>query len=185
MMHIGDVGYHEGEREFRDLEEQPINSIFKLYPWEWIANEEFGQHVPHSYWKGATWIEPAWKMLWSNKGILPLLFELFPNSPYLLPAFTDEAQAKLYGSYVKKPILSREGANVSVYINGTLAESVGGDYGEEGYIYQQYAKLATFDGQRAVLGLWMVDGSPAGMGIRETSQLITGNTSKFVPHIIY
>ncbi len=185
MMHIGDVGYNEAERDFRDLDERPINSIFKLYPWEWIANEEFGQYMPHSYWKGTTWIEPAWKMLWSNKGILPLLYELFPNSPYLLPAFTSEEQAKRYGSYVKKPILSREGANISVYLNGTVAESAGGEYGQEGYIYQQYAKLPTFDGQQTVLGLWMVDGAPAGMGIRESKQLITGNTSKFVPHIIY
>lgn len=185
MMHIGDVGYNEAEREFRDLEENPMNTIFKLYPWEWIAHEEFGKHVPHSYFKGTVWIEPAWKMLWSNKGILPLLYELFPNSPYLLPAYASEQEAKRHGAYVKKPILSREGANVAVYINGTLAESASGDYGDEGYIYQQYAPLPVYDGQRAVVGLWMVDGVPAGMGIRETAGLITGNTSKFTPHIIY
>jgi glutathionylspermidine synthase len=185
MMHIGDVGYNEGERQFRDIEENEINSIFKLYPWEWIANEEFGQYVPHSYWKGTIWMEPAWKMLWSNKGILPLLYELFPNSPYLLPAFTTEEEAKRHGAYVKKPILSREGANTHIYINGRAVESTGGDYGEEGYIYQKYAPLPVFDGQHPVLGLWMVDGVPAGMGIRESPQLITSNTSKFIPHIIF
>jgi hypothetical protein len=29
------------------------------------------------------WIEPPWKAILSNKGILPLLWEMFPNHPSL------------------------------------------------------------------------------------------------------
>jgi glutathionylspermidine synthase len=34
-----------------------------------------------------------------------------------------------------------------------------------------------------VIGSWVVDGVPAGMGVREDG-LITGNTASFVPHAI-
>jgi glutathionylspermidine synthase len=35
-----------------------------------------------------------------------------------------------------------------------------------------------------VLGAWVVDGEPAGLGIRESDGLITDNLSYFVPHTI-
>jgi glutathionylspermidine synthase len=59
-----------------------------------------------------------------------------------------------------------------------------GPYGEEGYVYQQYAPLPDFDGRYPVLGAWVVDGEPAGLGIREADTLITSNVSRFVPHLI-
>jgi len=35
-----------------------------------------------------------------------------------------------------------------------------------------------------VLGAWVVDGEPAGLGIRETPGLITDASATFVPHVI-
>jgi glutathionylspermidine synthase len=64
----------------------------------------------------------------------------------------------------------------------TLAESAG-DYGAEGFVYQALYDLPGSGTQRPVIGAWMVDGAPAGMGIREDG-LITGNTARFVPHIV-
>jgi glutathionylspermidine synthase len=58
-----------------------------------------------------------------------------------------------------------------------------GDYGEEGFVYQAYAPLPDFGGSRPVIGSWVVDGEPAGMGLREDG-LITGNLARFVPHAI-
>ena len=46
------------------------------------------------------WIEPVWKMMLSNKAILPVLWELFPGHPNLLPSFFDRQG----GTYVKKPL---------------------------------------------------------------------------------
>jgi len=37
---------------------------------------------------------------------------------------------------------------------------------------------------RPVIGSWIIDQDPAGMGIREDSGLVTGNTSCFIPHAI-
>jgi glutathionylspermidine synthase len=68
--------------QFVDPNEAPIEIAFKLYPWEWMFREEFGGFL-----KGAStrWIEPPWKAILSSKGILPLLWEMFPGHPNLLP----------------------------------------------------------------------------------------------------
>ena len=80
------IGIERGE--FRDLQDQRIETIFKLYPWEWMINEEFGCYLTTS---GTTWIEPPWKMILSNKAILPVLWKLFPGHPCLLECHFDHA----------------------------------------------------------------------------------------------
>jgi glutathionylspermidine synthase len=63
-----------------------------------------------------------------------------------------------------------------------VVEETGGDYGEEGHVYQAVAALPEFGGKRAVCGVWVVDHEAAGLGIREDTRRITGNLSRFVPH---
>lgn len=58
-----------------------------------------------------------------------------------------------------------------------------GEYGEEGFVYQALAELPNFGGQYPVIGSWVIDGVSAGIGIRESNSVITGNISNFVPHI--
>ena len=65
-------------------DDQPLGAVFKLYPWEWMVREEFGKYLGHR--TDTIWIEPPWKMLLSNKGILPVLWELYPGHPNLLEA---------------------------------------------------------------------------------------------------
>jgi len=176
---VEDIGWDERRQSFVDLDLQAIDYCFKLYPWEWMWHEEFAPQLA----LGKTrFIEPAWKMLLSSKGLLPILWELFPNHPNLLPAF-DHAEP-LGHSYVRKPRLSREGANVSWIQNGVALEETAGDYGEEGHVYQALAPIPEFEGHRPILGLWVVDHEAAGLGIREDTRRITGNFSRFVPHLI-
>ncbi len=124
-------------------------------------------------------------MLLSNKGILPILWELYPNHPLLLEAHFDSPRNLI--ACVRKPLLSREGENISItYADGTTIESPG-SYGNARFIFQALAPPAIFPDARnqprhPVLGLWMVDGECAGMGIRESAGPITGNLSSFVPH---
>jgi len=80
---IKKLGWNPKKSSFMDLEERPIKNIFKLYPWEWMIKEPFGQHLLLDT---NLWWEPPWKMMLSNKGLLPVLFQLFPESPYILPA---------------------------------------------------------------------------------------------------
>lgn len=171
---IADIGW-DGKR-FVDLDDRGIATLFKLYPWEWMAREEFGQHLARG---GMRVIEPAWKMLLSNKAILPVLWEMFPDHPNLLAASFEPGRFST--DYVKKPIYSREGANVSITSGGATVEAPGG-YGEEGFIWQAYHALPEFDGNHTVIGSWIVGDEPAGIGIREDTTPITRNSSRFVPH---
>lgn len=163
---------------FTDLDEKPIRTIFKLYPWEWLIREEFGQFMLNDPWDV---VEPAWKLILSNKGILPILWELYPDHPNLLPTYWDSH--KLGGNYVRKPLLSREGADIMIVRDGVVANDVNQvGYGDEGYIFQQYLPLPKFDGMVPIMGSWIVGGRPCGMGIREDKNEVTGNTSRFIPH---
>ena len=176
-VHIEDVGWDRRQDCFVDLENRRIEHCFKLYPWEWLWHEEFGAHLAKDC---VRFIEPAWKMLLSNKGLLPILWELFPDHPNLLPAY--DLAEPLGGRYVRKPKLSREGSNVTWVEGGVVVEETGGDYGHEGHVYQAPAAMPEFDGQRPVFGVWVVDHEAAGLGIREDTRRITGNLSRFVPH---
>lgn len=165
--------------QFVDHENQPIRECFKLYPWEWMWSEPFGQHLARCETK---FLEPVWKMLLSNKGLLPLLWEFHPNHPNLLPAYDEPGM--LCGNFVRKPRFGREGANVELVEGHVRVESSGGEYGQEGFVYQALAPIPSCDGHFPVCGVWIVDHEAAGMGMREDSRRIMGNLSRFVPHYI-
>jgi glutathionylspermidine synthase len=176
-VYIEDIGWDARQKCFVDLDLTRIERCFKLYPWEWLWAEDFGRHLASDC---VQFIEPAWKMLLSNKGLLPVLWELFPDHPNLLPAF--DAAEKLGGRYVRKPKLGREGSNVTWMEHGTVLEATGGDYGDEGFVYQAPAAIPDFGGQHPIFGVWVIDHEAAGLGIREDTRRITGNLSRFVPH---
>lgn len=180
LIFIDDLGWQEENKSFVDLEDQPIKNVFKLYPWEWMVNEPFFEKLLIK--EDMHWIEPAWKMILSNKAVLPLLWELFPRCPYILECY-HEAENTMT-DYVRKPLLSREGANIQIVKDGSVAAHTGGEYGSEGFVCQERFESLAFDGQIPVLGSWVIGQEPAGMGIRETESLITSNTSCFIPHLI-
>lgn len=178
LIAVEDIGWDRAGKRFVDLDGAAMDAIFHLYPWEWLVAEPFGRDLIESL-STTLWIEPIWKMLWSNKAILAVLWELFRGHPNLLEA----RLTPLDGDHVRKPLLAREGANVTVVKGGATLAETGGDYGAEGFVYQRLYELAGEGDRRPVLGAWMVDGAPAGMGIREDGA-ITGNAARFVPHVI-
>jgi len=180
LIFIDDIGWDYDRKVFLDVEEEDIKNIFKLYPWEWLVDEQFGKNIEVDS-NRALWIEPSWKMILSNKAILPILWHLYPNHPLLLKSYFDQGDLI---DYVKKPILSREGSNIQIVKNGEVIEKTGGEYGNEGFIYQELFELPEFDNNRALIGSWVIGQEPAGIGIREQESLITGNLSRFVPHLI-
>ena len=179
LMRIDEIGWDERRSCFVDLAGRPMCSIFKLYPWEWLLRDRFADQLLSTY-KQTQWIEPIWKMLLSNKGILPILWELYPGHPNMLECYCTEP--KRMTDYVKKPLLSREGANLTIQRGGSTQQTEG-PYGEEGFIYQAVAKIPNFDGVFPILGSWLIDGVSAGIGIRESDTPVTNNLSCFVPHL--
>ncbi|HYA21410.1 MAG TPA: glutathionylspermidine synthase family protein [Burkholderiales bacterium] len=175
---IEDIGWAQDLGRFVDCSDHPVRVLFKLYPWEWLVREPFGTNIPVS---GTIFVEPAWKMLLSNKGLLAALWKLFPEHPNLLPTYP--RPGKIDGAHVRKPILSREGANIAIYSGrGQEIFATEGSYGAEGYIYQALHPLPEFDGNHPVIGAWIVGDQPAGIGIREDLGLVTTNASRFLPH---
>jgi glutathionylspermidine synthase len=179
---IENIGLRDDGR-FVDLDGRPIEFAFKLYPWEWMFHDAFGANLAKA---PTRWIEPPWKAILSNKGLLPLLWRMFPGHPNLLPAFfeDDPAAGELGASFVRKPLYSREGANVALVSEGVTLVEQQGPYGSEGFIRQALAPLPDFSGQYPVLGSWLVDHVPCGLSIREDENPITGNNSRFLPHAI-
>ncbi|MFC9963705.1 glutathionylspermidine synthase family protein [Nocardia ignorata] len=177
---IEEVGFDTELGRFVDLAEAPIESIFKLYPWEWILDDDFGKRVVASIPQTA-WIEPLWTTLLSNKALLAILWEMYPGHPNLLPAYLDDPHELT--EYIRKPKLGREGANMTIVGPG-METATGGVYGAEGFVYQLLDPLPEFDGMRPVLGAWVVGDNAAGLGIRETAGLITDDGAAFVPHRI-
>jgi glutathionylspermidine synthase len=182
LIDIEDIGLRD-DGSFADLDDRSIELVFKLYPWEWMFHDAFGARLADA---PTRWIEPPWKAILSNKGILPLLWEMFPDHPNLLPAFfeDDPNAAELGASFVRKPLYSREGANVALISDGVTVVEQQGPYGAEGFIRQALAPLPNFSRQYPVLGSWLIDHTPCGLSIREDENPITGNTSRFLPHAI-
>jgi glutathionylspermidine synthase len=178
---VQEIGFDRSRQEFVDLHDTPMQNVFKLYPWEWMCREDFARHLD-SVKRQMHWMEPAWNMVLANKGLLAVLWELYPGDPNLLPAFLDGPRGMR--SYAKKPLFSREGGNVTLVRDGAIVDQTHGDYGAEGCVYQALQLLPEFDGMHPVIGSWLVDGEPAGMGIRESRALVTDDRSRFVPHVI-
>ena len=190
--------------QFLDDEDRRIAVLFKLYPWEDLLRDDYADHIEGS---GCLFLEPAWKALLSNKGLLPVLWEMFEDHPNLLPAFFeqdvgeamagrgsvtgraadafDRARAGLARAHVRKPILSREGASVEIVKSGQIIESASNTaYAEHARILQAYAPLPQLDGMRPVVGAWIIGQTCAGIGLREDRSRITQDLSRFKPHYI-
>lgn len=178
---LEDIGL-SSQGMFTDLQHKVMGSLFKLYPLENMFKDEYGPYLPQSR---LQLIEPPWKAVLSNKGIMPLLWERYAGHPHLLPAFFDnDVDAPLPPGWVRKPLFSREGANVHIALpNGEHLQS-SGRYTQCPVIRQAFHPLPRFEGGYPLIGSWVVGDTPAGMGIREDVTLITRDTSRFVPHVI-
>ncbi len=147
-----------------------------------MVKEQFWRHVMERY-PSPQWIEPIWKMMFSNKALLAVLWEMYPNHENLLPAYLDGPRDMV--SFVRKPKLGREGANVSVIKNGSIEAETDGQYADSGWVYQAKSPCTKLGDKYVVIGSWEIaDQGAAGVGFRESDNMIVGNTSTFVPHLI-
>jgi glutathionylspermidine synthase len=191
QMLMQEIGWNEPRQCDTDPAENQIRSIFKLYPWETMLDESFATQALRTY-KDMRWIEPIWKLLLSNKGILPVLWELYPNHELLLESHfvTSSSGWQPPAGWVRKPMHSSEGANIAM----ALPDGRPG-HPDQRSLYRSPADrpaprpsasfpdaLRPGTNRYPVLGLWMIDQECCGMGIREDATPITGNLSSFVPH---
>jgi len=187
FVYIEDIGIDK-DKQFADLDNNVITWMFKLYPWEFMFEDAYGELLGQ---QNIRWLEPPWKSILSNKALLPMLWKLFPDHPNLLPSFFEDELHLVPEDMllVKKPIFSREGANISFTdARGNALDdndNSDGPYGEEGFIYQQKHSLPVFDGNHTLIGSWLIDDQAAGISMREDSYAITQDMSRYLPHVIY
>ena len=178
---LEDIGLSNDGR-FVDLQGRPIHRLFKLHAWEHIFHEDFGQAIAECT---TQFVEPPWKALISNKGILPLLWEWFEGHPNLLPAFVDDnPHAPVPKGWVRKPYFSREGANVDIRTDDGQRVFEDGPYNDSSYILQGFAPLPKFADSYTLIGSWVIGNKASGLGIREDDSLITKDSSRFLPHVV-
>lgn len=182
-----DIGLDNNGR-FLDLDNVEMRNVFKLYPWEYMVKEQFAESLKTST---TRWIEPAWKMLLSNKAMLVDMWKYNPNHPLLLETYA--SNEGLTGRYAKKAIHGREGANVyqtmlaagqKVYENLGQGSKVVDDYDKWGYVYQEWFELKDHAGNKPIIGSWVIDNKACGMSVREDTNLITGDNAHFASHIM-
>ena len=161
-----EVGWNQQRMCFVDNTkyEDPIRSIFKLYPWELMLDEAFAPQCLSQY-KQMRWIEPIWKLLLSNKGILPVLWKLYPGQELLVEAHVtaDQSEAPRPG-WIRKPMHSREGAHI-VLINadGERIETEGPYLGGK-HVDQRLGPAVTFQDEHGE-SRWPVCGMFGGSGV--------------------
>ena len=114
-INMSDIGWDPNLNRFVDLDNFLISTIFKLYPWELMMKEPFGHRLLQRA-HNPRWVEPAWKMLLSNKALLAALWHLYPDHPNLLPAYLDGPGP--LKEWVAKPLHGREGDNIRIHAAG-------------------------------------------------------------------
>jgi len=177
LLDMAEIGFSE-TGEFTDGTERPIQRLFKLYPWEWMAEEPFFAEIGQ---QRSRFTEPAWKMMLSNKGILPILWELNPGHPLLLPASLSRDGIGAVERWVEKPLFGREGDGVEIRSRGPFHSR---QRDEAPRVYQAHHPLFQSADQHVVWGLWMVGDRCHGLSARGDRSPITGNLSRFLPHRI-
>lgn len=188
------IGYSDEVRRFLDEEDRIIGTMFKLYPWEDMLRDDFAPLIPGAH---TRFLEPAWKSVVSNKGIMAVMWRMFEGHPNLLPCLFEDEMSKggLFetrtrklieaAGTARKPLLSREGASITLTsAAGRIVEAKGGDYGHHPHVVQALCPLPVIAGRRPVLGTWIVGDACVGMGIRDDASAITGDLSRFRPHFI-
>ena len=151
----------------------PIDVCFKLYPWEWMLGENFAKYLTQSR---VLWVEPVWRKMLMSKAILPLLWKLYPDHPFLLEARYERPPSVL--NWVRKPFYGREGENVTLF----GVQSVSGPNATGSFVYQRLAELFCHGGNYPVVGSWVIAGKASGLGIRESKTPITDSNARFVPY---
>lgn len=180
--YIDDVVFSDEDGIFYDGENYEY--WFKLVPWESIAVEEgelalILKNIVIN--QKAIILNPAYTLLFQSKGILKILWQLFPNHPLLLKA-DDKPLSGI--KCVKKPIFGREGANIEILDEkGNTIEKNDGDYAQNRSIYQEFYEFnKDTNGNNYQAGVFFAFEGVA-LGYRKGGKILN-NTSKFVGHFI-
>lgn len=187
-----------------DKDNEPLKWVWKTWAWETAldqlrSEENYDINSNNAYepdWQSGRAIrladvllrenimvyEPLWSLIPSNKAILPVLWQLFPNHPLLLnSAFEINSDLRRSG-YVIKPIVGRCGANISLIDKqDRVIEQTAGDFDTQQCIYQQLYALPKIDSYYTQISTFTAAGLYAGTGVRADSSMVINKDSDCFP----
>ena len=175
---------HFDENGIYDKDENSYEYWFKLYPWEDIATDEPElattlTNIMQN--QKAIILNPAYTLLFQSKGIMKIMYDLFPDSPYLLQTSFEPLKGM---KQVEKTVFGREGANTKIIEeNETISTQTDGPYSNYKKVYQEYVEFAKDDkGSKYQAGVFFAY-EACGLSFRKGGEILD-NMSKFVGHII-
>jgi len=167
-----------------DRDDNQYEYWFKLYPWEDIAIDEpelatMLTNIMQN--QSAIILNPAYTLLFQSKGMLKILCDLFPDSPYLLKTSFEPLKGV---KHVEKSVFGREGANVKIVdSDGSVLHEQDGPYGNYKKIYQEYVELNCDENKEKYQAGVFFAYEACGLSFRKGGEILN-NMSKFVGHII-
>ncbi len=157
---------------------------FKLIPWEDIAIDEGELAVTLTEIisnKKAIICNPAYTLLFQSKGIMKILWDLYPNHPLLLETSFEPLENT---KQVEKMCFGREGANMAIVNDdNSLEVKTEGPYENFKPIYQEFVEFPKDEkGDYYQAGVFY-SYEACGLGFRKGG-VILDNMSKYVGHIV-
>jgi len=157
---------------------------FKLIPWEDIAIDEGELAVTLTEIianKKAIICNPAYTLLFQSKGIMKVLWDLYPNHPLLLETSFEPLENT---KQVEKMCFGREGANMAIVNeDNSLEVKTEGPYENFKPIYQEFVEFPKDEnGDHYQAGVFYAY-EACGLGFRKGG-VILDNMSKYVGHIV-
>ncbi len=184
--------YDDVEGYYVDPDGDAITKLLLMYPLAYLINDDFGAALVDLVTTGEVQIiEPAWKLLASNKRLLATMWERNAYHPALLntvPATSGTAAGLLLGTngYVSKPYSGFDGQNIQVFnADATKADETAGSFAADDRVLQQRASLTETGGVFMAVDAWVIDnGNVVALGVREADTPILDSAARFVPHIV-
>lgn len=181
--YMHEVGFMEDSGVYGP-EDVRFDYWFKLYPWEEIALQTDGingilEDISRN--DGTIILNPAYTLLFQSKGLMKILCDLFPDSPYLLKTDTQPLQDQ---KQIAKKMFGREGASTQILAaDGSVLKTVEGDYDRYKTVYQEWADYPKDDEGRSYQAGVFFAWEGCGLGFRRGGDILD-NMSKFVGHRI-
>ncbi|MBN2816782.1 MAG: glutathionylspermidine synthase family protein [Campylobacterales bacterium] len=175
---------HFDENGIYDAQGNEYEYWFKLYPWEDIAIDEpelatmLTEIIQN---QKAIILNPAYTLLFQSKGMMKILYDLFPDSPYLLQTSFEPLEGI---KQVEKPCFGREGSNTKIIAaNGDILKATDGIYGNYKKVYQEYVEYVKDSEESKYQAGVFFAYEACGLAYRKGGDILD-NMSKFVGHVI-
>ncbi len=163
-----------------------FDTIVKMVPWDWLFKEDpaFAKLIANALLENPHTVvcNPAYAAAYQSKALLQYMWQLFPDSPYLL--FTHNVKPDNPSiPYVRKPMYGREGDNIYLYMGNGAVETAG-NYGEGPVIYQELAQMIQYEDYYYQAGVFVSMEEPCGLGFRRSKNPIIVTNDDLCGHII-